>query len=135
MTKPPLFIRLVVFLLAASADTLEVKSMVCNGEPVFALQPFFKRQQPIFLDLFHASALYADQMMMVMLAVVRPQVITGYAVAEVQFLHDVHFAQQLQRPVYGSQTNLRRLILYAILLLSLRAAGLACSPAIVIAAL
>ena len=69
------------------ADAVKIKAVIEDRESEFPLQPLFQRAEPVFLDLIHRSALYADQMVVMMLAAVGPEVITGYPVSEIQLLH------------------------------------------------
>ncbi|MNY82598.1 hypothetical protein D3C86_2248010 [compost metagenome] len=41
-----------------------------------------------------------------MLGRIRPQIITGNAVSEIDFLHDMKLAEQFQGTIYGGKTDL-----------------------------
>ncbi|CDN43447.1 hypothetical protein BN871_CZ_00180 [Paenibacillus sp. P22] len=96
---------------AAPADPLKIKPVVQNGKTVLGFETLFQRSEPVVLDLLHGAALHANQMMMVMLAVVRSEIVTGYAVSEVHLLHDVKLAEKLKRAIDGGKADLGSLIL------------------------
>lgn len=86
--------------------------MIQHFKVKFTRQSFLKRQQPIIQDLVDRTAVHADQMVMMMIGTVIPQIITGYAVSKIHLLHNMQFTKKLEGSVDGCKAYLGCFILY-----------------------
>src|SRR4051812_12464399 len=100
-----------MFLSALFAYTLEIQTMIRNSKAILTLDLLFQTKQTIFHNLFHFTTFCTDQMMVVMGTVCTSQIKARSAVTKVNLFNDLKVTQQFESAVYGSQSNLRELLL------------------------
>jgi hypothetical protein len=76
-----------LFCSAFSAYTLKIKPVIGNSKSVLTQYLLFQTEQPVFHNLFYASAFRADQVVMVMGAVGAPQIKASSSITKVDFLN------------------------------------------------
>ena len=82
--------------------------MVDDGEFAPPGDGGFQRFQQVVAEFFHPAAGQADEVMVVVGRAGFVDFVAVAAVAEVEFLQDVEFAEKFQGAVYGGQADFRR---------------------------